>query len=125
MVRRYLTRLRDSRPEVFIPLTSDVLKILLGPMREENPGFSALRAHYLFDSIFCAPGKGNEKGAVENGVGYVRRDAFVPLPSVDTFAGLNANLLAWYYKDRDKRVERWTAEHASLFAVTGILIIAC
>ena len=91
-----------------------VLKILLGPMREENPGFSALRAHYLFDSNFCAPGKGNEKGAVENGVGYVRRNALVPLPSVDTIAELNARLLAWCDKDRDKRVERWTAEHASL-----------
>ncbi|HAI86476.1 MAG TPA: hypothetical protein DCL63_05730 [Firmicutes bacterium] len=33
-----------------------VLRILLGPMREEN-------------SDLCAPGKGNEKGAVENGVG--------------------------------------------------------
>ena len=98
-------------------LKTAVLKILLGPMREENPGFSALRAHYLFDSIFCAPGKGNEKGAVENGVGYVRRNALVPLPSVDTFAELNANLLAWCYRDRDKRVERWTAEHASLMSL--------
>lgn len=91
-----------------------VLKILLGPMREENPDFSALRAHYLFDSIFCAPRKGNEKGAVENGVGYVRRNALVPLPKVDSFDELNEVLLAWCDRDRNRRAERWNAERALL-----------
>lgn len=91
-----------------------VLKIPLGPMREGNPEFSALRAYYLFDSIFCTPAKGNETCAVENGVGYVRRNALAPLPNVDTCAELNENSLGWCGKDRDKRAQRWVTERASL-----------
>jgi len=41
----------------------------------EHTHFSQLRAHYLFDSLFCRPAEGHEKGAVENLVGYVRRNA--------------------------------------------------
>jgi len=55
-----------------------VTKILSGPYRIEHERLSALRAHYLFDSHFCTPSRGNEKGSVENLVGYVRRNALVP-----------------------------------------------
>lgn len=91
-----------------------VLKVLLGPLREENVEFTALRAHYLFDAIFCAPRKGNEKGSVENGVGYVRRNALVPLPDVDSFAELSEGLAAWCDEDRERSEERWNSERASL-----------
>lgn len=37
-----------------------------------------------FDSHFCTPGKGNEKGGVENLVGYVRRNFLVPVPEVQS-----------------------------------------
>jgi transposase len=56
-----------------------VVRILAGPEREEHILFSSLRAHYLFDSIFCRPAEAHEKGAVENLVGYARRNALVPL----------------------------------------------
>ena len=42
--------------------TTQVVKILEGSEREEHQWFSSLRAHYLFNSLFCRPAKGNEKG---------------------------------------------------------------
>src|SRR5438067_5913892 len=57
-----------------------VVRILAGPVREEHTRFSSLRAHYLFESQFCRPGQAHEKGAVEHLVGYVRRNALVPVP---------------------------------------------
>ena len=52
-----------------------VTKILAGHERVEHEHFSRLRAHYLFDSSFCTPGEGHEKGSVEQLVGDVRRNA--------------------------------------------------
>ncbi len=73
-------------------LKTVVRKILAGRDRVEQEAFSALRAHYLFDSHFCSPGKGNEKGSVENLVGYARRNYLVPLPEVRDLAELNEYL---------------------------------
>ena len=64
---------------VYDNLKTAVLRILAGPAREEQTVFASLRAHYLFDSLFCRPREGHEKGAVENLVGYVRRNALVPV----------------------------------------------
>ena len=50
---------------------TQIVKILQGPDRQEHEAFSNLRAHYLFNSTFCRPGHGNEKGSVENLVKYV------------------------------------------------------
>jgi hypothetical protein len=32
------------------------------------------KCHYGFKSVYCNPASGNEKGSVENAVGYVRRN---------------------------------------------------
>ena len=72
-----------------------VVKILAGPYRQEHEYFSHLRAHYLFESCFCNPGRAHEKGAAENLVGYVRRNALVPVPDVACWEELNAHLLGW------------------------------
>jgi len=42
--------------------------------------FMRFRNHYSFEAVFCNPGKGNEKGNVENKCGYTRRNFLVPLP---------------------------------------------
>jgi transposase len=73
-------------------LKSAVKKMLSGPYRVEQDSFVALRTHYLFDSIFCNPAKGNEKGLVEGFVGYARRNFFVPLPEFNSLAELNQYL---------------------------------
>jgi len=75
-------------------LTQAVQRILEGHNRQEQQAFVSLRSHYLFESRFCTPGQGHEKGLVENQVGYVRRNFMVPIPEADTWAELNAQLLA-------------------------------
>ena len=70
-------------------LRSAVIKVLSGPYRVEHDLFSSLRIHYLFDSVFCGVRKGNEKGAVENLVGYVRRNTLVPLKEYPNLETLN------------------------------------
>lgn len=75
-------------------LKAAVQKVLQGRTRHEQNRFTALRSHYLFESVYCAPGRGNEKGQVENLVGYVKRDFLTPIPRVKTLDELNELLLA-------------------------------
>lgn len=91
-----------------------VVRILAGPARQEQTQFASLRAHYLFDSLFCRPAEAHEKGTVENLVGYVRRNALVPVPDLPDWAALNASLLAWCEHERTRLAERWIAERAGL-----------
>ena len=55
--------------------------------------FAACSAHYGFRCRFCNPYSGNEKGAVENKVGTVRRNLFVPVPQVRDVDAYNKRLL--------------------------------
>jgi transposase len=92
-----------------------VTKILAGPHRIEHERLSALRAHYLFDSHFCSPARGNEKGSVENLVGYVRRNALVPhTRSFSSMSALNRHLRAWCERERARHAEAWGIESAAL-----------
>lgn len=91
-----------------------VARILAGPEREEHTHFSSLRAHYLFDSLFCRPGQAHEKGAVENLVGYVRRNALVPVPDLPSWEALEAHLTAWCEQERQRRQDAWLMEQAKL-----------
>ncbi|MFP3390361.1 IS21 family transposase [Brevibacillus sp. SIMBA_040] len=93
---------------------TQVVKILSGPDREEHEWFSSLRAHYLFDSHFCQPAHGNEKGVVESLVKYVRSRALVPVPSFASWEEFNTYLLGWCEKEKAKHADRWKEEQASL-----------
>jgi len=86
-------------------LKAAVQKILEGHTRQEQLAFIALRSHYLFESHFCTPGQGHEKGGVEHGVGFGRRNFMVPIPQVAAFAELNTLLLAECLKDDARRVD--------------------
>ena len=55
--------------------------------------FRAFAAHYGFEFTFCNPYSGHEKGAVENAVGAIRRNLFVPMPSIDSVRAYNKRLL--------------------------------
>ena len=50
--------------------------------------FSEVMSHYLFDTRFGRPGKGNDKRKVESLVGYV---LFVPPPSFESFDRLRTH----------------------------------
>jgi len=55
----------------------------------EQKDFVQLKAHYAFKSTFCNPGQANEKGLVENLVGWSRNNIFVPVPRVNSLQELN------------------------------------
>lgn len=66
-----------------------VAKILGNGDRKKTRAFTELQSHYLFKDHFARVGKGNDKGKVENLVGYARRTFMVPLPQFDSLEELN------------------------------------
>ena len=55
--------------------------------------FQRFCAQYGFEARFCNPYSGNEKGSVENAVGFVRRNLMVPVPSAEGYQALTR---AWF-----------------------------
>lgn len=84
-------------------LSSAVKKILRGQRREENERFIAFRSHWGFQSDFCNPARGNEKGGVEGEQGYFRRNHLVPLPEARDLEHLN-ELLRESSREEEQRV---------------------
>ena len=70
-----------------------VSKVLKGGDRKLTDGFLRLKNHYGFEAVFCNPDSGNEKGNVENKVGYHRRNILVPVPRFDSVEQFNMELL--------------------------------
>lgn len=62
--------------------------------RTLTQAFSRLQSHYLFDTRFGRPARGNDKGKVEGIVGYSRRNFMVPMPRVSSLDELNVQLQA-------------------------------
>lgn len=60
-----------------------------GANAKKQDGYTALSAHYGFDTLFCNPKEGHEKGLVEGLVGWARRNILVPVPRVDSLNELN------------------------------------
>lgn len=58
----------------------------------ESRLFSQFRARCRFESRYRDPYSGNEKGSVENAVGFLRRNLLVPVPAFGTLPELNAFL---------------------------------
>lgn len=55
--------------------------------------FESCAAHYGFDFSFCNPNSGHEKGSVENKVGMIRRNLFVPVAAISSAERYNRSLL--------------------------------
>lgn len=72
----------------FDNLSPAVRKVLKGRKRELQRAFEAFQAHYGFKAEFCRPGRGNEKGGVENDVKWTRSELFTPIPRVDGRSGM-------------------------------------
>lgn len=69
-----------------------VTKITGSRQRQLTSEFLRLQSHYLYESHFCLVRRANEKGHVENLVGYGRRNYLVPVPKVNTLEELNVEL---------------------------------
>ena len=96
-----------------------------GRPRKEVRAFVSFRSHYLFESHFCTPGQGHEKGQVEHGVGYSRRNFLVPIPEAASFEALNQQLLDRCLQEDLRQVARqpmtigqaWEQEQGRLLPV--------
>ena len=73
--------------------TTMVKKILGSGKRELTNGFARFCEHFAIEPVFCNPGRGNEKGNVENKVGYGRRNMLVPVPECESLEQFNRELL--------------------------------
>ncbi len=87
-------------------LKTAVKKILIGSQRQEQDSFIVFRSHYLFESHFCSRGAAHQKGRVEDGVGYARRNFMSPLLQADSFEELNEQLRQACLTDDQRRVDR-------------------
>lgn len=85
-------------------LKSAVKKILRGYRREETAKFIAFRSHWGFQSQFCTPGEGHEKGGIEGEVCYFRRNHWVPVPEATELETLNKQLLALCHVDESRHI---------------------
>jgi transposase len=87
-------------------LKAAVVQVLKGRRRVESDRFVALRSHYMFESVFCLPGKrgAHEKGGVEGDVGRFRRRHLVPVPKVDSMAELNEILEEACWSDLERTI---------------------
>ncbi len=65
-------------------------------------GFLQFATHYGFETQVCNPRSGNEKGSVENKVGYVRYNFFPATPIMEDFASFNEALAVQLAKDRER-----------------------
>jgi transposase len=105
--------------------TTIAVSKVMGKDRALTRGFLTLESHHLFDHHFCRVGRGNEKGHVENHVGYSRRNLLVPVPTFASWAALNDYLAAACYADLFRRVrgkvgtkaERLVEDRAAMLAL--------
>ena len=75
-------------------LKSAVLKRIVGKDPIFNPKYLDFANHHGFTIVPCAVGKGNEKGRVESGVGYVKKNFLAGLEIPD-FNALNPAVIHW------------------------------
>ena len=103
-------------------LKSAVLQRVLGEAPVFNPKYLDFATHNGFTIAPCNVGKGNEKGRVENGVGYVKKNFLAGLELPD-FSALNPAARQWldtvanvrlHSETREQPVQAWHTERPSL-----------
>ncbi len=79
-----------------------VTDIIKGGERNITERFQRFSEHYRFKPVFMNPNSGNEKGNVENKVGYLRRNELVPIPEFTDLAAKNQELLLACDRDMER-----------------------
>ncbi len=90
-------------------LKSAVLKRIVGQEPIFNPKYLDFANHYGFTIAPCNVGKGNEKGRVENAVGYVKKNFLAGLDIPD-FAALNPACHNWLDSIANVRIHGQTRQ---------------
>lgn len=103
--------------KIWFDNASTIVKKIRGEgKRDITEGFRRFELHFSFESNFCNPESGNEKGSVENKVGYHRRNLLVPIPEFKCIREFNRELLSRC--DADMQREHYKKERfiSELFA---------
>ena len=85
-------------------MTSVVKKILRGYQRVETDRIIAFRSHWGYQSEYCNPASGNEKGGVEGELGWFRRNWLVPVPEASALDALNQHILEACLENRSRTI---------------------
>jgi len=93
-----------------------VAKITGGRGREVTREFARLQGHFLFEHHFCRVRRPNEKGHVENLLGFARRNYLVPLPEIEQLEGLNAELAERCRQDLSRQLRGKAVPKGDLLA---------
>ena len=90
--------------EIWFDNTSTIVtQIIKGGGRQITERFMRFCEHYRFRPVFMNPQSGWEKGSVENKVGYLRRNYFVPVPKFQKLAEENQKLLSACDEDMKRK----------------------
>jgi hypothetical protein len=110
-----------------------VARILGDGERMKTRAFSELQSHYLFAEKFGRPARGNDKGKVENLVGYTRRNFMVPIPRATSWEALNEQFIRDAMARRAQRLrghtetigERFERDRAAFLPLPAARFEAC
>ncbi len=97
-------------PQVIYDNDTVLVKKVLGDERRQTSFSVGMEEHYGFHSHFCNLAAGNEKGAVENGVGFCRRNFLPGLPRFASWDDLNTFLHSLSKKDIEENIHYKTQE---------------
>jgi len=97
-------------------LKTGVLSHRFGERAVFNPRYLDFAAHYGFEPRACNVRKANEKGRVENGVGYVKKNFLAGLDLPNSIGAVNAAVRQWLATIANVRDHRETHKQpAELF----------
>lgn len=102
-----------------------VIRVGKGKKRELTKKFKDLMGFYAFEVNFCTPGieGAHEKGGVESGIGFSRRNWMVPVPKVSSVEEMNQYLLARCRQDNERTVRGQKVSIKEAFAVEQPLLL--
>jgi len=99
-------------------LKTGVLKHPFGERAVFNPRYLDFAAHYGFEARACNVRKPNEKGRVENGVGYVKKNFLAGLELPNSLSAVNTAVRHWMDTIANVRDHRETRNKpAELFLI--------
>lgn len=105
-----------------------VTKIMKGGDRGLTERFRLFAEHYRFTPVFMNTESGNEKGNVENKVGYLRRNTLVPVPhflklkdwNSDVFAKCDEDMQREHYSKDESIFNLFKEDKAALLPLPGV-----
>ena len=93
-----------------------ITEIISTRKRKLTKRFQEFASHYLFLPEFCIVRRPNEKGVVENTVGFARRNFLAGMPSFKNFDELNLHLAACCKEDLNRILRGKTLSKTKLLA---------